>query len=227
MKRSLRFLCMLAAYLPFTLTAQNISGAITIDTTWSGIVTADSVFIPSGRILTIKPGTTVKFNTGKMLVVAGKIIANGKSDSTITFTTNAVIPAPGNWNGIELQTSALISSTINFCVIEYAGGGPNAASIFYRTGAPNINISNSVIRLSSNHGINPRSSSPRISNTTIRQNAGYGILADLSLNFTVDSCTISNNTIGGVLIGVNSTATIQNSAIDSNGIGIFISNTGV
>ncbi len=205
--------------------AQNISGAITSDTTWSGTVTADSVFIPAGRILTIQPGTTIKFTAGKMLVVAGKIIANGKSDSTITFTSNAVIPAPGNWNGIELQNSSLISSVINFCVVEYAGGGPNAANIFYRTGAPNINISNSVIQYSSNHGINPRSSSPRISNTILQQNGGYGIFADLSLSFTVDSCTISNNTIGGVLIGVNSTTTIIRSAVDSNGTGIFINNS--
>lgn len=205
--------------------AQNISGAITSDTTWSGTVTADSVFIPAGRILTIQPGTIVKFTTGKMLVVAGKIVANGKSDSTITFTTNAAIPVPGNWNGIELQNSSLVSSVINFCVVEYAGGGPNAANIFYRTGAPNINISNSVIQYSSNHGINPRSSSPRISNTSLRQNAGYGIFADLSLNFIVDSCTISNNTIGGVLIGVNSTTTIIRSAVDSNGTGIFINNS--
>ncbi len=204
--------------------AQNVSGAIMSDTTWSGIVVADSVFIPVGRILTIRPGTVVKFNSGKMLVVAGKIIADGKSDSLIYFTSNSVIPAPGNWNGIELQASALVSSIINFCVIEYAGGGPNAASIFY-AGAPSINISNSIIRLSSKNGIDPRISQPRISNSILKQNAGYAIFANLSLSFIVDSCTISNNTIGGVLVGTNSTASILNSSIDSNGIGIFISNS--
>jgi parallel beta-helix repeat protein len=205
--------------------SQTISGSITSDTTWSGTVIADSVNIPVGRILTIQPGTKVKFNTGKMLVVAGKIIANGKSDSTISFTSNSASPAAGNWNGIELQNTSSASSIINYCVIEYAGGGANAANIFYKTGAPNINISNSIIQKSSNNGINPRSSSPRISNTQIRQNAGYGIFADLSLSYTIDSCAVSNNTVGGVLIGVNATAIIQNSAIDSNGTGIFISNS--
>ncbi len=160
-----------------------------------------------------------------MLVVAGKIVANGTSGNVITFTSNAGSPAPGNWNGLELQNTAVVSSVINYCVVEYAGGGPNAAGIFYKTGAPNINITNSVIRLSSNHGINPRSSSPRISTTSIRQNLGYGIFADLSLNFTVDSCSIVNNTVGGVLLGVNSTTSIMNSTIDSNGTGIFISNS--
>lgn len=205
--------------------AQTVSGAIISDTTWSGIVIADSVFVPVGITLTVKPGTTVKFNTGKMLAVAGKISANGKSDSLILFTSNAGVPFPGIWNGIELQASALISSMINYCIVEFAGGGPNAGNIFYKTGAPAINISNSIIQYSSSHGINARSSSPRISNTVLTQNGGYGIFADLSLNYTVDSCTISNNTTGGVLIGVNSTATITNSAVDSNGIGIFISNS--
>ncbi|MFA6455480.1 MAG: right-handed parallel beta-helix repeat-containing protein [Bacteroidota bacterium] len=205
--------------------AMQISGAITSDTTWSGTVVADSVFVPVGRILTLQPGTTVKFNPGKMLAVAGKIIASGTPDSLITFTVNTGIPAPGDWKGIELQNSVLVSSVMNYCVIEYAGAGPNSGSIFYKTGAAAVGITNSIIRYSSSHGINVRSSSPRIANTIVRQNAGYGIFADLSLTFSVDSCSVAGNTTGGVLIGVNSTASILNSTIDSNGTGIFISNS--
>ncbi len=207
--------------------AQTISGAIASDTTWSGTVIADSVNIPAGRILTIKPGSVVRFNNGKMLVIAGRIVANGTYDSTITFTSNAANPVPGSWNGVELQNTASVSSVINYCIFEYGGGGPNAANIFYKTGTPNINISHSVIQRSLNNGINPRSSSPRISTSMLRFNGGYGIFADLSLNYTIDSCTISNNTTGGLLIGVNATTVIINSSIDSNGIGIFISNSAV
>ncbi|MBI3788504.1 MAG: right-handed parallel beta-helix repeat-containing protein, partial [Ignavibacteriales bacterium] len=208
-----------------SLSRAQISGAIASDTTWTGTVIADSVYIPSGRILTVQPGTIVKFNAGKMLVVAGKLLANGTSGSKITFTSNAGTPAAGNWNGIELQNSADVNSVLNYCIVEYAGGGSNGANIFYKTGAPNINITNSIIRLSSNNGINPRSASPRISTTTLRQNAGYGFYADLSLSFVIDSCIVSGNTAGGILIGVNSTATVTSSVVDSNGTGIFIGNS--
>ncbi|MBI3578923.1 MAG: hypothetical protein HY089_05875, partial [Ignavibacteriales bacterium] len=128
-----------------SLSRAQISGAIASDTTWTGTVIADSVYIPSGRILTVQPGTIVKFNAGKMLVVAGKLLANGTSGSKITFTSNAGTPAAGNWNGIELQNSADVNSVLNYCVVEYAGGGSNGANIFYKTGAPNINITNSII----------------------------------------------------------------------------------
>ncbi|MDP1678269.1 MAG: right-handed parallel beta-helix repeat-containing protein [Bacteroidota bacterium] len=223
MNRLIQWLSILFFLVSNNSSAQIISGAITSNTTWSGNITADSVFIPVGITLTIQPGTTVKFNTGKMLVVAGKIIADGKSDSLIFFTSNSVIPAPGDWNGIELQATALVTSVINFCVVEYGGGGSNTGNIFYKTGAPAISITNSVIQYSSSHGINLRASQSRIANTVLRQNAGYAVFADLSSSFIVDSSTISNNTIGGILVGVNSTASILNSAVDSNGTGIFIS----
>ncbi|MFA6469388.1 MAG: right-handed parallel beta-helix repeat-containing protein [Bacteroidota bacterium] len=225
MGRLIRIFFILTLFGLSSLLSQTVSGAITSDTTWTGTVIADSVYIPSDRILTIQPGTTVEFTAGAMLVVAGKIVADGTSGSVITFTSNSGVPATGDWNGIELQPSAQITSVIDYCIIEYAGGGSNAASLFYKTGTPKIDVTNSIIRYSSSNGINPRSSSPRIANTLLRENAGYGIFADLSLNFTVDSCTISNNAAGGIMIGVNSTASILRSAVDSNGTGIFISSS--
>ncbi|MBI2429564.1 MAG: right-handed parallel beta-helix repeat-containing protein [Ignavibacteriales bacterium] len=196
------------------------SGTTVWDAGTNPRIIAATVTINSGDTLIIDPGVVVKFNSGTGLIVGGMIVAD-----SVLFTSNVVTPSPGDWNGIEFQNSADVNSIFNNNIVEYGGAGSNAANIFYKTGAPNIKITNSLIRYSSNHGINPRSSSPRIYNTAIRQNAGYGIFADLSLNFIVDSCTISNNTVGGILIGVNSTTSIIHSALDSNGTGIFISNS--
>lgn len=200
-----------------------ISGAIASDTTWTaGTVIADSVYVPSGRTLTIQPGTTVKFNAGKMLVIAGKIVALGTSGNPIVFTSNLGSPTPGSWNGVELQSTADVNSALQHCVVEYAGGGTNAAGMFYKTGAPNIGLSYVLFRSNAGHGVNTRASSPRISNSTFQQNSGYGVYSDLLSNFIVDSCTVIQNTAGGVRVPINSSPTITNSRIDSNGIGIFI-----
>ena len=205
-----------------------ISGAITSDTTWTaGTVIADSVYIPAGKTLTVQPGTIVKFNAGKMLVVAGKLVANGTSGSLITFTSNVGSPTPGSWKGIQFDATANVTSVVAFCVVEYAGASPNNASIFYNNSAPPITISNCTIRLGSGNGIDFKFADPRVTKSTIRQNAGYGIYGNFSLSFIVDSCTVSGNTLGGIFMGTNSTPSITYSAIDSNGTGIFISSSAV
>ena len=203
-----------------------ISGSIQNDTTWTiGTVIADSVYVPAGKTLTIAAGTIVKFNSGKSLVIAGVLVANGTSGNPITFSVNSGSPTPGSWNGIEFQNTSNVGSVFNNCVVSYAGSGPNAAAIFYKTGAHAINISNSNVNFSSTNGINVRASSPHIWRSTFDQNAGYGIFSDFLTTFLLDtSSAVTRNVTGGIRIAVNATPTITNSRIDSNGIGIFIDN---
>ncbi|MFH0989297.1 MAG: right-handed parallel beta-helix repeat-containing protein [bacterium] len=210
---------------PFTATAQTVSGSITADTTWTGTVVADSVYLPAGKTLTIQPGTIIKFTAGKTLVIAGVLNANGTSASRIVFTSNAGTPAAGDWNGIEIQASANSASILNYCTIEYAGKGSKSAALFYNNSAPALNVSNAIIQYSAGDGINILYTSPRISSSSFRQNGKYGINANGSLSFTIDSCTVSSNTLGGIIISTNSTGSITNCAIDSNGIGILIGNS--
>jgi parallel beta-helix repeat protein len=209
--------------------AQTVSGVITSDTTWtiggSPITVTGSVTVNAGKTLTIDPGVVIKFNAGTALYVAGKIVANATQANPIKFTSSAGSPAPGDWNGMEFQATTNVGSVFNYCIVEYAGAGPDASGLFYITGAYSINISNSTFRYNSTNGINARASSPRISQSTFDHNGGFGVFSDLLSNFVVDSCTITNNTTGGVRVSVNaSSATITNSVIDTNGIGIFIDN---
>ena len=209
-----------------SLEAQTVSGTITSDTSWTTAVeVTGSVTILSGKTLTIQPGVVVSFDPGTALFVAGKILAGGTSGSPITFTSHAGSPLPGDWNGIEFQNTANVGSVFSYCVVQYAGGGTDAAGIFYITGAYSINISNCTFQRNANNGINTRASSPRISSSTFNHNAGFGVYSDLLSNFIIDSCTVTNNTVGGIRVSVNaSSAQITNSVVDTNGIGIFIDN---
>jgi len=46
--------------------------------------------------LTIEPGVTVKFDSGKVMEVEGTLVARGTSTSTATFTSSAASPAAGD-----------------------------------------------------------------------------------------------------------------------------------
>lgn len=210
----------------FQSTFAQISGAISSDTTWSaGTVIADSVYVPAGRTLTIQPGAIIKFNANKSLVIAGTLNANGAAANRITFTMNSGSPVPGGWYGIQFQNTADVGSVFNYCVVSYAGSGPNAAAIFYKTGAFAISISNCTVKFSSTNGINVRASSPHIWRSTFDHNGGYGVFSDFLTTFLLDTSSIvTNNTSGGISIAVNATPIITNSRIDSNGVGIFMDN---
>lgn len=218
---------LLAIFLPATLPAQ-ISGPITSDTTWAAgtVSVSGTVTVLSGFTLTIQPGTTVEFAAGTGLIVAGALVADGDNGSPILFTSGEGSPAPGDWNGIEFQNTASLTSVIDYCIIEYAGGGSNAAGIFYRTGAPNIAISYTTVRYSANKGVDTRGSAPVISNSEFYGNTGYAIYSDLFSNFNVNNSTIHNNG-GGIRVPVNSTPTISGNVIDTNVVGIFVDNSAI
>ena len=56
-----------------------------------------NVVVSSGVTLTIEPGVTVKFDSGKALQIRGELVAQGTSGSPITFTSSASSPAAGDW----------------------------------------------------------------------------------------------------------------------------------
>lgn len=108
----------------------HITDDITENTTWKASCTYyvdQSINIKNDAILTIEPGTVIKFAPGKQLDIAdystesGNIIAEGTKDKPILFTSQAQVPAKGNWNSIWLYSGST-SSKFKYCKIEYAGG---------------------------------------------------------------------------------------------------------
>jgi parallel beta-helix repeat protein len=225
-KRLLFLLTIFSIVFSLKMSAGNVSGQVLTDSVWtvagSPVIVTATVTVNTGVTLRIEPGVIVKFDAGTQLIVAGKLLADGTSDSIITFTSNAGTPAPGDWNSIEFQNGLNVSSVFDYCLVEYAGSGANAANIFYKTGAYSIALTNCTVRYSQNHGVNVRASSPRIAKSLFCDNAGFGIFTDLSLGYTVDTCTVIRNTAGGIRIAVNATTVVNTCIVDSNGTGIYI-----
>lgn len=133
------------------------SGNVTKDATWTGAV---PLYFPNYfRIqgtdgadgvttLTLEPGTTIQFNTGKYIDVGyysgspGALVAQGTAESPVVFTSNKPSPSPGDWAGINFYATADASSKLDHCVIQYSGSSMSASIYITNT---SIDISNTVI----------------------------------------------------------------------------------
>ncbi|MCX5896336.1 MAG: hypothetical protein NTZ51_10970 [Proteobacteria bacterium] len=166
------------------------------------IVRENNVTIPdaSGRTytLTIEPGTTIKFDSGRGLVLGnpsnndrtGILNAQGTKDHPITFTS--IVPGQ-YWTGISFNWSqSLASSVLNYCIVEYGGAHKSqyssnlldAAILFCGCYPQSSTITNSTIRYSVSDGIkfcNLTAGTATIHNCNLYGNALYDI-KDTDLN---------------------------------------------
>lgn len=130
---------------------------ITADETWypSGnphIIETD-ISVENGATLTIMPGCIVKFKNDKELYCgygqAGAIVAEGKPDSLIKFTSFASNPAPGAWRNVGVYSWAMSNTRFKYCEFEYGGSSSSYGTVYVRGAAirfDNCKISNSAER---------------------------------------------------------------------------------
>jgi len=99
----------------------------------------------NNAVLTIAPGTTVKFMAEGYFEVGydayGKLIAEGTANDPITFTSAASSPSAGDWGGLQFYSQTSAGTKLNNCLVAYAGY-PG-----YDTGAIYINECGSAISL--------------------------------------------------------------------------------
>ena len=151
------------------------------------------------RTLTISPGITLKFNTNMNMTVSGALVANGSPSQHITFTSNQVTPAPGDWRYLHFS-SADSGCSLSYCDLSY-GGDLNSGMLYLYNSGTNISISNITVSDSESYGINCQmSTSPSISNCTIQDGLTYGIYCDSNSLPGISNCTISDN--GSYAIGI-------------------------
>ncbi len=82
------------------------------DETWEGRITVHSTYsVPTGKSLTIKPGTVIEFAPNTALVVQGTLDASGLDGDSIYFKSDGSDP----WDEIYLMSAS--SSTLSHCVI--------------------------------------------------------------------------------------------------------------
>ncbi|UCG31266.1 MAG: right-handed parallel beta-helix repeat-containing protein [candidate division WOR-3 bacterium] len=169
---------------------------ITEDMTWNPAVGgvdcalhSDLIIAASGK-LTITPGNTFKMY-GPTITVNGQLIACASADSMITFTSSQSVPNPGDWGGIWFFNSAIDSSKIDHCIIEYGRG---VTSSF----ATPLLISRSIVRHNQGTGVlcsgNITIDSCQISNNSVGIAHGAYHLIEPDACFGAN--TISENYIG-------------------------------
>ena len=172
--------------------ATDVSGVIMTDTTWnasgSPCNVTGSVLVWNGSTLTIEPGVVVNFADGKYLWIgdSGKLIADGTPDDKITFT--GISKTKGYWKGIVFGPMSDDASMINNTIIEYGGGewfsGQSSEQCFTTSSHAIIvpSLTKNQISQIKTHGISLRANiitdgaAPTITNSTIRNSAGDGIL---------------------------------------------------
>ncbi len=138
------------------------------------------VTAPSGlATLTIDPGVTVRFEPGGSLRIepttgtnaaSGALVANGTAASPIVFTSAAVTPAAGDWQGIWFGQQVAPSSSIQYAHVQYAGAASvsQSGSCVYPSQSA---INDAAIRILSG----TMAPAQFITNTTISDSARHGI----------------------------------------------------
>ncbi len=200
----------------WTATVTVASSSITVDQdiTQSITWTADKLYIINSEIeinnnsvLTIQPGTVIKFGANGSLSVGyssnATILANGTAASPITFTSSALLPAAGAWKGLTFYDNTLNNSSLSYCNIQYAG---NSATY----GAVNL--------LGCDMAIN---------HCNITNSGSFGIYTTFSNNLggfvTFADNTISNTVKFGIVINAQKVSTIGtgNTFTNIKGISVF------
>ncbi|MEO0293381.1 MAG: C25 family cysteine peptidase [candidate division WOR-3 bacterium] len=195
-----------------------ISGTIPGNTTLSGRCrVAETVTIPCGATLTIKPCATIAFAPGKSLIVEGILNANATNFSKITFTSTEA-KKRGSWGSIVFSGSGANGSILNHVNVRYG-------TQIQILNSSNITIQNSIIKDMIN-GVYAYNSSGSILNNTIKNVRDHGINLNLS-TFTCNQNVIiktSNfayyHTGFGILYGGGSSGTVWQNDIRGMNQGI-------
>ena len=161
----------------------SIAGSISASRTLSGdVLVTDTVTIEAGVTLTLAPGTTVRVNSTKMIVVRGTLQANGTKQAPVNIGSVAG-SGVGDWTGIgvasggttNLVFTALRNATTAFQAAAGSSFDLDAVTI-EKSGTGAILNSGGTIRYSALHGVGQGQSSsmlyvndasPKISDTII------------------------------------------------------------
>ncbi len=104
----------------------NVGGTIASDTVWTSDYiynVTSNVSVSQGKTLTIEPGTTIKFNKDRAIIVNGTLVADGSTSNPIRFTSAVTNPQPGDWGiaGNFLYAGIIFSSTSQPAILDVDG----------------------------------------------------------------------------------------------------------
>ncbi len=181
-----------------------VRGLITTDTVWGDndttYVVMRDVTVRAPATLTIRPGTTVKFDPLTHLFVEGSLVADGTSGKLITFGANNTASA-SPWTGVQFNASS--SGSVSWSTFDRADRAVTALS-----SSPSLH-DNTIIQ--AGIGFALVSSSSDVTHNTIRRTTAFGIYLNAS------SGTVDGNAINGTAVAIDveqpSTPTITGNTI--------------
>jgi hypothetical protein len=187
-------------------------GDITQSETWypagnPHIITGDvSVQDASNSpILTIMPGCVVEFQGDYEIYTgyteAGAIVAEGKPDSIILFTTTANPKTPGSWDAIGVYYRATSATSFKYCTFEY--GGSNAGRGTFYVQNTSVKFENNTVSHSGSGGAvcSAEGYFSQFSGNTFSDNAGHAIDIDPDyVRLLGGSNTFTGNTNNDILV---------------------------
>ena len=150
----------------------------------------DDITILPGDSLVIDPGVILQFDSTVVFKVEGKLVARGSTTKNILFTLSAKIPVGAAWEGIQFTNRSDHTSVLEFCRIEYARRGVSIFSVSPR-------ISHSSIINNAMDGILCQVSQSVFSHNLIKENGRDGIHA-LAFSGTIENNEIIANKGDGI-----------------------------
>ncbi len=200
------------------------------------VVLDHTTLVTEDAVLTILPGTTVHMDAGKSLGVDGRLTAAGAVASPILFTSNASVPAPGDWGVLLFRGISDDASRLENVTLEYADEGlalTNASPILrgltvrdsLRYGLRAV-LSNATVEggtfLTTVGGISPWGVFSLSSNLTLRgvtvSGASWGIQSEFSAN-RYEDVVVDNATQNGMVF-VASDPTAHGVRLHDNRVGV-------
>ena len=171
---------------------------------WVGSDVNSAPKIATGATLILPAGATFHIPVFRPVEVSGRLETQGTAASPVVFTSNALEPRAGDWDGIYFLAGS--SGLLSHAVVEYAGRYRTNNPYRYwnqaiQTDSPDVSIENSIVRHSSGVGIQ--------------------VQAAISLQYSV----ITRNQTG-IRIAGQPNALIQNNSItDNSQYGVFQANS--
>jgi len=234
---------------PAALADTDVSGTISIDTTWtaanSPYMVQNPVVVGAGVTLTVEPGVIVRFSgPTKYLDVYGTVFAQGQLGSEITFTSyrdGSGTPLPGDWGAIRFNPGSV--GLFSHAIIRYGGGTCNPGCQFadvYNNGgdvsfdasylgygltngiyqsAGNVTVTGGTIFDHGSYGIQMTGGTANLAAVSFDANAAVGIFATAGIVSLLDA-SFSNVGIAGEIRGAVA-FTHGGSSYSGSGIGAF------
>lgn len=207
----------------WTVSVVSLGVSVDQDITQSVTWTADKVYTITGdvevsnnSILTIQPGTVIKFAASASLTIGysgnATLIAEGTAALPIVFTSNAIAPAAGAWEGLFFYDKTLSNTSLAYCNVQYAGSNSNYGAI--NLIGCDIAINNSSVTNSASFGIatsyqNSKGGFVSFANNTISTTSKYGLTIDAHKAGTIGAGNTFTNAKGVLISGDYRSSTSQ------------------